>query len=237
MARRDIIIKWAMAIDLDRCTGCGACVVACVAENNIPTAGEEEAGKGRLMHWIRVARYFEGEFPELATSFLPVPCMQCGRAPCETVCPVYATFHNDDGVNAMVYNRCVGTRYCANNCPYSVRVFNWEDHAWEKPLDEQLSPDLSVRSKGVMEKCTFCIQRIRRAKDLQSAGIRKIRDGDVQPACVQTCPSGALVFGDLSDPESRISHTLKDPRRFRMMEHLGTEPRVVYLKRQKGPGH
>ena len=134
--------KWAMAIDLDRCTGCGACVVACVAENNIPTAGEAEVEKGRLMQWIRVERYWDGEYPEANAVYLPVPCMQCERAPCETVCPVYATYHNEDGLNAMVYNRCVGTRYCANNCPYSVRVFNWRDHAWEKPLDEQLSPDL-----------------------------------------------------------------------------------------------
>ena len=156
---------WAMAVDLDRCTGCGACVVACNAENNIPVVGEAEAGKNRLMHWIRVNRYWEGEFPEAQAIYLAIPCMQCERAPCELVCPVYATYHNEDGLNAMVYNRCIGTRYCANNCPYSVRVFNWYDYTWEKPLDEQLSPDLTVRSRGVMEKCTFCIQRIRRAKE------------------------------------------------------------------------
>jgi len=229
-------IKWAMAIDLDRCTGCGACVVACVAENNIPVVGEAEVEKGRLMQWIRVARYWEGEHPEAQAVYLPVPCMQCERAPCETVCPVYATYHNEDGLNAMVYNRCVGTRYCANNCPYSVRVFNWFDHTWEKPLDEQLSPDLTTRSRGVMEKCTFCIQRIRRAKETAAEEGREIRDGEAIPACVQTCPPGALLFGNLADPHSEIARELKDPRRFRLMEHLGTEPRVVYLKRQKGAG-
>jgi len=229
-------IKWAMAIDLDRCTGCGACVVACVAENNIPVVGEAEVEKGRLMQWIRVARYWEGEHPEAQAVYLPVPCMQCERAPCETVCPVYATYHNEDGLNAMVYNRCVGTRYCGNNCPYSVRVFNWFDHTWEKPLDEQLSPDLTTRSRGVMEKCTFCIQRIRRAKETAAEEGREIRDGEAIPACVQTCPPGALLFGNLADPHSEIARELKDPRRFRLMEHLGTEPRVVYLKRQKGAG-
>jgi len=229
-------ITWAMAIDLDRCTGCGACVVACVAENNIPVVGEAEVEKGRRMQWIRVARYWEGEHPEAQAVYLPVPCMQCERAPCETVCPVYATYHNEDGLNAMVYNRCVGTRYCANNCPYSVRVFNWFDHTWEKPLDEQLSPDLTTRSRGVMEKCTFCIQRIRRAKETAAEEGREIRDGEAIPACVQTCPPGALLFGNLADPHSEIARELKDPRRFRLMEHLGTEPRVVYLKRQKGAG-
>jgi len=228
--------KWAMVIDLDRCTGCGACVVACVAENNIPTAGEEEAGKGRLMQWIRVERYWEEAHHATRAAFVPIPCMQCGRAPCETVCPVYATYHNEEGLNAMVYNRCVGTRYCANNCPYSVRVFNWYDHSWEKPLDEQLSPDLSVRSRGVMEKCTFCIQRLRRAREAAISEGRAIRDGEAMPACAQTCPPGAITFGDLSDPESEVSRKMEDPRRFRLMEHLGTDPRVVYLKKQKGAG-
>jgi len=184
-------------------------VVACNAENNIPTVGEAEAGKSRLMHWIRVNRYWEGEFPEAQAIYLPIPCMQCERAPCELVCPVYATYHNEDGLNAMVYNRCIGTRYCANNCPYSVRVFNWYDYKWEKPLDEQLSPDLTTRSRGVMEKCTFCIQRIRRAKEAAAEEGREVRDGEVVPACVQTCPPGALLFGDLADPHSEITRKLK----------------------------
>jgi molybdopterin-containing oxidoreductase family iron-sulfur binding subunit len=197
---------------------------------------------GREMHWIRMDRYiaalkddtFDEDYPALVPQ--PVACVQCESAPCETVCPVNATIHTEDGLNAMAYNRCIGTRYCANNCPYSVRVFNWYDYKWEKPLDEQLSPDLTVRSRGVMEKCTFCIQRIRRAKEEAAGEGRAIRDGEVVPACAQTCPPGALVFGDLADPHSEISRKLQDPRRFRLMEHLGTEPRVVYLKRLKGAG-
>jgi molybdopterin-containing oxidoreductase family iron-sulfur binding subunit len=188
------------------------------------------------MHWIRVNRYWQRAWPEPESVHIPIPCMHCGKAPCEPVCPVYATYHNEENLNAMVYNRCVGTRYCANNCPYSVRVFNWFDHKWEGPLDEQLNPDLSVRSRGVMEKCTFCIQRIRRAKEQASSEGRALRDGEIAPACVQTCPPGALVFGDLNDPDSAVSRQAKDLRRFRLMEHLGTDPAVVYLKRVKGGG-
>jgi molybdopterin-containing oxidoreductase family iron-sulfur binding subunit len=225
-----------MVIDLDRCTGCNACVVACSAENNVPVSSEEQAGKGRTMHWLRVNRYWQRGWPDPEAVHVPVPCMHCGKAPCEPVCPVYATYHNEENLNAMVYNRCVGTRYCANNCPYSVRVFNWFDNRWEGPLDEQLNPDLSVRSRGVMEKCTFCIQRIRRAREAASAEGRSLRDGEILPACVQTCPPGALVFGDLDDPRSEVSRKAKDLRRFRLMEHLGTDPAVTYLKRVKGGG-
>lgn len=228
--------KWGMVIDLDRCTGCNACMVACTAENNVPVTSEAQAGKGRLMHWIRVNRYWHNGWPEPESVHIPVPCMHCRKAPCETVCPVYATYHNEENLNAMVYNRCVGTRYCANNCPYSVRVFNWFDNEWEGSLEEQLNPDLSVRSRGVMEKCTFCIQRIRRAKEAAASEGRALRDGEVVPACAQTCPPGAIVFGDLADPDSAISRQVKDLRRFRLMEHLGTEPSVTYLKRVKGGG-
>jgi Fe-S-cluster-containing dehydrogenase component len=229
--------RWAMIIDMDRCTGCGACVTACVAENNTPVVGEEIAGQGRLMQWIRVARYWHVEHGETRALFVPTPCMQCENAPCEIVCPVYATYHDeDDNVNAMVYNRCVGTRYCANNCPYSVRVFNWFDWKWEKPLDEQLNPDLTTRSRGVMEKCSYCIQRIRRGKETALKEGRPVRDGEVVPACAQTCPPGAILFGDLNDPDSAVSRTMMDLRRFRLMEHLGTKPMTVYLKRMRGPG-
>jgi len=229
--------KWAMVIDMDRCTGCGACVVACAAENNTPTAGEAEAAKGRLMHWLRISRYWKREGNETRAIFVPTPCMHCEKAPCEIVCPVYATYHDeDDNLNAMVYNRCIGTRYCANNCPYSVRVFNWWNYTWEKPLDEQLNPDLSVRSRGVMEKCTYCIQRIRRARETAISERREIRDGEVVPACAQTCPPGAIVFGDTADPDSAVSRVLKDPRVFKLMEHLGTDPSTAYLKKQRGPG-
>ncbi len=229
--------KWAMVIDMDRCTGCGACVVACAAENNTPTVGEAEVGRGHIMHWMRISRYWSAEHGETRATFVPTPCMHCAKAPCEIVCPVYATYHDeDDNLNAMVYNRCVGTRYCANNCPYSVRVFNWFQPSWEKPLDEQLSPDLSVRWHGVMEKCTYCIQRIRRGKETALKEGRPIRDGEVVPACAQTCPPGAIVFGDQSDPESEVSKALRNPRVFRLMEHLGTEPSTRYLKKEKSPG-
>src|SRR4051794_23749978 len=189
--------RWGMAIDLDRCTGCQACVAACHAENNLPVSTPESAARGRAFHWIRVDRYYEGEFPDVRMKYMPVLCQQCDEAPCEPVCPVYATYKNPEGLNVQVYNRCVGTRYCANNCPYSVRFFNWLDPEWPEPLQLQHNPDVSIREGGVMEKCTFCIQRIKRAEE----------DGrsDIQPACVQSCPAEAMVFGDLNDSESNVS--------------------------------
>src|SRR5437667_7893844 len=196
--------EWAMVIDLDRCTGCEACVAACRAENNVPTRGEEECAKGRHQSWIRVERYLEGEFPDVRARFIPVLCQHCGNAPCEPVCPVYATYHNPEGLNVQVYNRCVGTRYCGNNCPYSVRFFNFWEPEWPEPLAAQLNPDVTVRSKGVMEKCTFCLQRISRAKQTAQAQNRPIADGELQPACGQACATEALVFGDWHDPTSRV---------------------------------
>src|SRR5215831_5905567 len=157
--------RWGMAIDLDRCTGCQACVVACHAENNLPVSTAEEAAKGRTAHWIRVDRYYEGTFPDIKVKYVPVLCQHCGDAPCEPVCPVFATYHNPEGLNVQVYNRCVGTRYCQNNCPYRVRAFDYFDYDFPEPLNLQLNPDVTVRTKGVMEKCTFCSQRIREAKD------------------------------------------------------------------------
>lgn len=222
--------KWGMVVDLDRCTGCGACVVACQAENNIPVVGKDRAAEGRMMHWIRIERYWDGEYPDVRARFIPVLCQQCDDAPCEPVCPVYASYQTDEGLNGQVYNRCVGTRYCANNCPYSVRVFNFFEASWPKPLERQLNPDLTVRSKGVMEKCTFCIQRIRRAKeDVKLAG-RLVRDGEIQPACAQTCPPGALIFGNMTDRGSLVYRLSRSSRRFRLLEDMGTEPAVVYLK-------
>jgi len=223
--------QWGMVVDLDRCTGCEACVTACHAENNIPTVGPEEAGKGRAHHWIRVERYWEGEFPEIKARFLPVFCQQCDAAPCETVCPVYATYHSKEGLNAQVYNRCVGTRFCANSCPYTVRFFNWFDPEWPSPLGEQLNPDVSVRGRGIMEKCTFCVQRIRRAEDKAKDEGRSVRDGEANTACAQACPAEALVFGDLSDPESQVSKLAGESRGFKLLEESGTRPRVVYLKK------
>jgi molybdopterin-containing oxidoreductase family iron-sulfur binding subunit len=227
-------IRWGMVIDLDRCTGCGACVTACQAENNVAVVEKSELAKGRLLHWLRIERYWEGEFPHVRARFLPMLCQHCGDAPCEPVCPVYASYHNPEGLNGQVYNRCVGTRYCANNCPYDVRVFNFFDPKFPKPLEQQLNPDVTVRSRGVMEKCTFCIQRIRAGKENARAEGRPLRDGEVQPACAQTCPPQAIVFGDLNNPDSQVSRLSRSPRRMRLLEDLGTEPSVVYLK---GGGH
>jgi Fe-S-cluster-containing dehydrogenase component len=222
--------RWGMVIDTDRCTGCAACVVACHAENNIQTVGEVEAAKGRAMHWMRIERYYEGEFPDVRVRFQPVLCQQCGHAPCEPVCPVYATYHTPEGLNAMVYARCIGTRYCANNCPYTVRFFNWFSPEFPEPLDRQLNPDVSVRSAGIMEKCTFCVQRIQDAQDVAQDEDREVRDGEVRTACSQSCPAEAIVFGDLDDPESRVSELAEQARASRLLEDLSTEPAVIYLR-------
>lgn len=222
--------RWGMVIDLDACTGCSACVAACYIENNIPMVGKAEHLRGREMAWLRIEPYFnDPNQPE----FVPMMCQQCDCAPCETVCPVYATYHNEEGLNAQVYNRCVGTRYCANNCPYKARRFNWFDHSQSQPLYAVSNPDLSVRPKGVMEKCTFCIQRIRYAKDRAKDEKRLVKDGEVIPACAQTCPSGAITFGNLMDPNSKVSQLAKSTGAYRVQEELGTEPAVYYIKRKK----
>ncbi|HBR16623.1 MAG: 4Fe-4S ferredoxin [Deltaproteobacteria bacterium RIFCSPLOWO2_02_44_9] len=220
-----------MVVDLDRCNGCEACVTACYAENNIPVVGKEQINNSRQMSWIRIERYIDGEYPNVKVKFIPIMCQHCSKAPCETACPVYATYHNQDGLNVQVYNRCVGTFTCATYCPYDVRRFNWFSYKWDKPLDEQLTPDVTVREMGVMEKCTFCIQRIRAAKDRAKDEERTLKDGDVIPACAQSCPTGALSFGDLQDPNSMVSKLAKSPRRYRLLEELNTDPSVIYLKR------
>lgn len=218
--------RWSMSIDLESCVGCSACVAACHIENNIPIVGPEQQLIGREMSWIRVQPYYnEKEEAE----FLLMLCQQCGNAPCETVCPVYATYHNPEGLNAMVYNRCVGTRYCHNNCPYKVRRFNWFEHEWPEPMNRMQNPDVFVRGKGVMEKCTFCVQRIRKAKDTAKDEGRKVRDGEVTPACAQTCPTDAIVFGNILDKESRVYKKSQSDREFRVLEMLGTLPAVHYL--------
>lgn len=220
-----------MAVDLDRCTGCEACVIACRAENNIPTVGEQQAQMGRAMHWIRVERYYEGEFPNVKVKFQPVLCQQCDNAPCEPVCPTYASYHNAEGLNAQVYNRCIGTRYCANACPYTVRFFNFFNPAWDRPFHLQLNPDVSVRQVGIMEKCTFCVQRIKAAEIHAQEEQRDLKDGELKPACVQTCAPKALVFGDLNDPESEVSRLQRSRRGTKLLGELGTKPKVTYLQR------
>jgi len=222
---------WEMVIDLDRCTGCSACVVACYAENNLPVVGRDKMLNRREMSWVRIERYYEKRGDELKALFVPMLCQQCDRAPCETVCPVFASYHTSEGLNAQIYNRCVGTRYCANNCPYKVRRFNWFTYEWTEPLNQQLNPEVTVREKGVMEKCTFCIQRIMAAKMKAKLEGRKLKDGDVIPACAQTCPTGAITFGDRLDPESRVSRLLKDERGYHVLEQLNTKPSITYLKR------
>jgi Fe-S-cluster-containing dehydrogenase component len=223
--------KWGMVVDLDRCTGCEACVVACHAENNIPTAGDDQAARGRAKHWIRVERYWEGEFPNAKLRFQPVLCQQCDDAPCEPVCPTYASYHTAEGLNAQVYNRCIGTRFCANACPYNVRFFNFYNPAWDKPLHLQLNPDVSIREVGVMEKCTFCVQRIQAAEIQASAEKRELKEGEFSPACVQTCGPRAMVFGDLNDPNSEVSRIARSGRSTRLLGELGTKPNVNYLQR------
>jgi Fe-S-cluster-containing dehydrogenase component len=225
--------KWTMVVDMDRCTGCQACVVACHAENNVPVQDAVQIWRGRGMHWIRIERYWAIEESQVRARFLPVLCQQCGRAPCEPVCPVYATLHSDrQALNIQVYNRCVGTRYCSNNDPYKVRFFNFAWPKFEEPLDQQLNPDVTVRSAGLMEKCTFCIQRINRAEQTARSEGRDLREGEVVPACVQTCPPSALIFGDMADPHSRIAEVVRSSsaRSFRLLEELGTEPSIYYLK-------
>lgn len=222
--------RWGMVIDLDRCTGCQACVVACHAENNVPVVGEAETAYGRWMHWIHIERYWEGEYPNIKARFMPVLCQQCDEAPCEPVCPVFATYHTDEGLNAQIYNRCIGTRYCGSACPYKVRTYNWFDPEFPEPLKEQLNPNVTVRTRGIMEKCTFCIQRIRQVEEGAKMANRDLEDGEVQPACAQSCPPGAIVFGNLEDEDSLASKLASSRRSFRLLDELGTGPAVIYLK-------
>jgi molybdopterin-containing oxidoreductase family iron-sulfur binding subunit len=257
MAKR----RWAMTIDLARCTGCSACVTACYAENNLPTVGApyqhshsyglpRRAGmniaRGREMTWIRLERYYEGdvETPHFESRFVPMLCQHCGNAPCEPVCPVYATYHAPDGLNVQVYNRCVGTRYCSNNCPYKVRYFNWfgygeparPQYAWPEPLNWQLNPDVTVRAKGVMEKCTFCVQRIREAENRAALEGRQLQPDEFTVACAQACPSRAITFGDAADESWTVARLAHDRRAYHVFEELNTYTAVVYLKRVNHPG-
>ncbi|OPY89549.1 MAG: Tetrathionate reductase subunit B precursor [Syntrophaceae bacterium PtaU1.Bin231] len=223
--------RWAMVIDLQRCIGCGACAVACYAENNLPVVGPKQAPLERHMAWLRIIPY---RHPDRADriAWLPMLCQHCDAAPCEPVCPVYASVNNEEGLNAQIYNRCIGTRYCSNNCPYKVRRFNWMNIDWQPPLHWQLNPEVTVRSRGVMEKCTFCVQRIRNAQYRARLADRPVRDGEIQPACAQSCPTRAFTFGDLLDPGSEVSRlTRTEARRYHLLGHLNTKPGITYLFR------
>jgi molybdopterin-containing oxidoreductase family iron-sulfur binding subunit len=230
--------RWGMVVDQDICTGCQACVAACSMENNVPFVGEDDANYGRAMHWIRIERLWDNkDFPGTKmTSFQPTMCQQCHNAPCEPVCPVYASVHSlSEDLNLQVYNRCVGTRYCGNNCPYQVRAFNWRDYndARQRPelasLQNQLNPDVTVRRRSVMEKCTFCIQRIHSAEDKAKSEGRAIRDGEFTTACAQACPANAITFGRIDDPNSVVTQAAMTSRGRHLLEELGTLPRVTYL--------
>ena len=256
MAKR----RWAMTIDLARCTGCSACVTACYSENNIATVGapyqqsvtfglEGVAGgnilRGREMNWIRLERYWEGgeDGGDFEARFVPMLCQHCGNAPCEPVCPVYATYHSPDGLNVQVYNRCVGTRYCSNNCPYKVRYFNWfgygetdrPQYAWPERMNWLLNPDVTVRGKGVMEKCTLCVQRIREAEHRARLEGRPVQAEEFTTACAQACPSRAITFGDAADPAWSVAKLAQDRRAYHVFEELNTFTGVVYLKKFEHP--
>jgi molybdopterin-containing oxidoreductase family iron-sulfur binding subunit len=232
--------QWVMSIDLGLCIGCQSCVIACQAENNVPVVGAHEVRRGRAMHWLRVDAYVGGPGDPVAMVHQPMPCQHCETAPCEYVCPVNATVHSPDGLNEMVYNRCVGTRFCSNNCPYKVRRFNWFNWYDRQELNQgsvrlQRNPEVTVRDRGVMEKCTYCVQRIRRAEIAARLQDRAIRPGEVQTACQQACPTGAIAFGSLSHPESVAVARRRSQRAYELLHDQGTRPRTWYLARIVNP--
>ena len=223
--------RWGMVIDLDRCTSCQACTVACRAENNVPFAGPEEAHRGRRIFWTEVMPVHEETHEGVSVRYVPMPCMHCENPLCVKVCPVHATYKNPEGIVAQIWNRCIGCRYCTVACPYTRRFFNWYGPSWPEVMKKQLNPEVSVRPQGVVEKCTFCIHRLRKVKEQARREARAVRDDEVVrlPACAQTCPSEAITFGDLDDPESTVSKLIRSRRAFRLQEDLGTHPKVFYL--------
>lgn len=224
--------RWGMVIDLDRCTGCQACTVACRAENNVPVAGPEQAAKGRAIFWNEVLPVVEGKYPQTRVRYIPMPCMHCDNPPCVKVCPVHATYKNPEGIVAQIFNRCIGCRYCTVACPYSRRFFNWYAPSQPEAGERQMNPEVSVRPKGVVEKCLFCYHRLRAVKEKARKENRAIRDEEVVrlPACCQVCPSKARYFGDLDDHESTVAKLAHSTRAYQLQEDLGTHPKVFYLR-------
>lgn len=225
--------RWGMVIDLDRCTGCQACVVACKQENNVPYSEPEQADRGRRISWISIHCEIEGNYPDVKVRFMPMLCQHCDRPPCIEVCPTGATYKNNEGIVAQIYPRCIGCRYCANACPYSIKYFNWYEPQWPEEMKRMHNPDVSVRPVGVIEKCTFCHHRLIKGSEKAEAEGRQLTERDYTPACVQSCPTKAMAFGDLDDAHSEVSRLAKSERAFRFMEELGTEPKVIYLKEEK----
>lgn len=221
--------RWGMVIDLDKCVGCGTCMAACRAENNIPIADKETAASGRSIFWMDIITITEGEFPNIRRRILPRPCFHCENPPCTKVCPVRATYKNEEGLVAQIYHRCIGCRYCVNGCPYNAKYFNWRPPGFSNDERQYLNPDVSVRTKGVVEKCSFCAHRLIRAREKAAAENRSLLEGDFTTACQENCPAGAIYFGDLDNPYSNVSRLAQSVRAFTLLEDLGTKPKVFYL--------
>lgn len=225
--------KWAMVIDLDKCTGCGDCMAACKVENNIAIVSSQEANEGRVMFWMDMITHYEGEYPNIKVKRIPKPCFHCDNPPCTKVCPVHATYKNEEGLVGQIYNRCIGCRYCMAACPYTAKVFNWYDPEWPDEFKSCFNPDVSVRSVGVVEKCSFCSHRLIKVKENADIEEREIYDGEYSPACGESCPTNAIYFGDLENKESQVYNLSRSSRSFREMENLGTEPKVIYLSKRE----
>ena len=221
--------KWGMVIDLNKCTGCGECVAACKVENNVAIVGREESGNERTMLWMDILTIHEGEYPHVKVRYIPRPCYHCDNPPCTKVCPVRATYLNEEGIVTQIFPQCIGCRYCMAACPYTVKSFDWYEPWWPQEMASALNPDVSVRPAGVVEKCTFCIHRLQKAKEQVATEGRELREDDYIPACVESCPTQAFSFGDLDNRDSEVSKLTRSPRAFRMLEELGTEPKVYYL--------